>query len=125
MTMDKETIVQLTGSFDAIIQRIQNENIEFWYARDLQGLLGYTSWRNFLKVIEKAKESAGNAGATVQNHFVDVDKMVRIGSKAERSIEDLMLTRYACYLIAQNGDPRKKRLPSLRRILPCRQESRN
>jgi DNA-damage-inducible protein D len=110
MTMDKETIVQLTGSFDAIIQRIQNENIEFWYARDLQGLLGYTSWRNFLKVIEKAKESAGNAGATVQNHFVDVDKMVRIGSKAERSIEDLMLTRYACYLIAQNGDPRKKEI---------------
>ena len=105
--MDKKTILELTGSFNAVIQQVQNENIEFWYARDLQGLLGYTDWRNFLKVIEKAKESAQNAGATVQNHFVGVNKMVQIGSGAERMIEDIMLTRYACYLIAQNGDPRK------------------
>lgn len=106
--MDKKTIIKLTGSFNAIAQQIQDENTEFWYARDLQVLLGYTDWRNFLKVIEKAKESAQNAGATVQNHFVDVNKMVQIGSGAERPIEDVMLTRYACYLIAQNGDPRKE-----------------
>lgn len=106
--MDKKTIVKLTVSFNAVAQRIQDENTEFWYARDLQVLLGYTDWRNFLKVIEKSRESARNAGAAVQNHFVDVNKMVSIGSGAERPIEDVMLTRYACYLIAQNGDPRKE-----------------
>lgn len=106
--MDKNTIIKLTSSFDAIVQQVQDDNTEFWYARDLQSLLGYTDWRNFLKVVEKAKESAQNAGATVQNHFVDVNKMVPIGSGAERPIEDIMLTRYACYLIAQNGDPRKE-----------------
>ena len=101
--MDKKTIVKLTVSFNAVAQRIQDENTEFWYARDLQALLGYTDWRNFLKVIEKSRESARNAGAAVQNHFVDVNKMVSIGSGAERPIEDVMLTRYACYLIAQNS----------------------
>ena len=106
--MDKKTIVKLTVSFNAVAQRIQDENTEFWYARDLQVLLGYTDWRNFLKVIEKSRESARNAGAAVQNHFVDVNKMVSIGSGAERPIEDVMLTRYACYLIAQNGDPKKE-----------------
>lgn len=106
--MNKNTIIKLTDSFDEIAQQVANENTEFWYARDLQTLLGYTDWRNFMKVISKARESAQNAGATVQNHFVDVDKMVQIGSGAERPIEDVMLTRYACYLIAQNGDPRKE-----------------
>ena len=101
--MDKKTIVKLTVSFNAVAQRIQDENTEFWYARDLQVLLGYTDWRNFLKVIEKSRESARNAGAVVQNHFVDVNKMVSIGSGAERPIEDVMLTRYACYLIAENS----------------------
>lgn len=106
--MDKNTIIKLTNSFDAVVQQIQDEETEFWYARDLQALLGYTDWRNFLKVVDKAKESVQNAGATVQNHFVGVNKMVQIGSGAERPIEDVMLTRYACYLIAQNGDPRKE-----------------
>jgi len=81
--------------------------VEFWYARDLQEILGYTEWRNFLKVVDKGKDSCANAGVPVMNHFVDVNKMVRIGSGAERPVEDIMLTRYACYLIAQNGDPRK------------------
>jgi len=106
--MDKITIKKLTNSFDAIVQHIPGGATEFWYARDLQELLGYTEWRNFLKVIEKAKDSAQNVGASVQNHFVDVNKMVSIGSGAERPVEDIMLTRYACYLIAQNGDPRKE-----------------
>jgi DNA-damage-inducible protein D len=106
--MDKNTIKKLTGSFDAIVQHIPGGTTEFWYARDLQELLGYTEWRNFLKVIDKAKDSASNVGASIPNHFVDVNKMVPIGSGAERPIEDIMLTRYACYLIAQNGDPRKE-----------------
>ncbi|RLB64261.1 MAG: DNA damage-inducible protein D [Deltaproteobacteria bacterium] len=106
--MDKNTIAKLTASFDAILQQIPDESTEFWYARDLQVLLGYTDWRNFLKVVDKAKESVRHVGAAVQNHFVGVNKMVRIGSGAERSVEDVMLTRYACYLIAQNGDPRKE-----------------
>jgi DNA-damage-inducible protein D len=106
--MDKNTITKLTSSFDAIAQHIPGGATEFWYARDLQELLGYTEWRNFLKVVEKAKDAASNVGASVQNHFVDVNKMVSIGSGAERPIEDIMLTRYACYLVAQNGDPRKE-----------------
>jgi DNA-damage-inducible protein D len=106
--MDQNTITKLTNSFNAIVQQVPNAAAEFWYARDLQELLGYTEWRNFLKVIEKAKDSAQNVGASVQNHFVDVNKMVSIGSGAERPVEDIMLTRYACYLIAQNGNPRKE-----------------
>ena len=106
--MDQTTITKLTNAFNAIVQQVPNAAAEFWYARDLQELLGYTEWRNFLKVIEKAKDSAQNVGASVQNHFVDVNKMVSIGSGAERPVEDVMLTRYACYLIAQNGNPRKE-----------------
>ncbi|HDP94662.1 MAG TPA: DNA damage-inducible protein D [Candidatus Aminicenantes bacterium] len=106
--MDKNTIMRLTNSFNAIVQQIPETDVEFWYARDIQETLGYTEWRNFLKVVEKAKEAAENSGALVQNHFVDVNKMVKIGSGAERSVEDIVLTRYACYLIAQNGDPRKE-----------------
>ena len=106
--MDQKTVTKLTSLFNAIAQQIPDEQTEFWYARDLQTLLGYTDWRNFLKVIDKAKESALTAGATVPNHFVGVNKMVPIGSGAERPVDDIMLTRYACYLIAQNGDPRKE-----------------
>ncbi|MDL2268916.1 DNA damage-inducible protein D [Desulfosarcina sp. OttesenSCG-928-A07] len=106
--MDQNTIMKLMDTFNAISRRTQDESVEFWYARDLQTSLGYTEWRNFLKVVEKAREAANNAGVTAQNHFVEVNKMVAIGSSAEREIEDIMLTRYACYLIAQNGDPRKE-----------------
>jgi DNA-damage-inducible protein D len=106
--MDTSKVTKLTKSFDAVVQQIPNGTTEFWFARDLQDLLGYSEWRNFLKVIEKAKDSAHSVGATVQNHFVDVNKMVQIGSGAGRPIEDVMLTRYACYLVAQNGDPRKE-----------------
>lgn len=106
--MDNSKVTKLTKSFNAVVQQIPNGTTEFWFARDLQDLLGYSEWRNFLKVIEKAKDSAHSVGATVQNHFVDVNKMVQIGSGAGRPIEDIMLTRYACYLVAQNGDPRKE-----------------
>jgi DNA-damage-inducible protein D len=85
------------------------DNIELWYARDLQILLGYSSsWQNFSKVIEKAKNACSISGHLIENHFNDVIKMVEIGSSAERETQDIKLTRYACYLIAQNSDSRKK-----------------
>jgi len=103
--MKKELIVKLHQSFDAIAN--EKSGVEYWLARELQGLLEYTEWRNFLQVVEKAKTACYNAGQAIEDHFVDVNKMVPLGSGSERSIEDIMLSRYACYLIAQNGDPRK------------------
>ena len=90
------------------IKHIDENGIEFWYARELQSVLNYIEWRKFENVISKAKESCKNSDITVFDHFVDVDKMVQIGSGAERKQKDYKLTRYACYLIAQNGDSRKK-----------------
>ena len=86
------------------------EGIECWSARELQNLLGYSKWENFSKVIDKAKEACHNAGEKISDHFPDVRKMVRIGSGAEKEIDDILLTRYACYLIAQNGDSRKEQI---------------
>lgn len=108
--MKKELISQLHKQFERIVNVWPDSEVEFWFARDLQEILGYTEWRNFLKVVEKAKESCSNFGANTENHFVDVNKMVQIGSGAERPVDDIMLTRYACYLIAQNGDPRKDQI---------------
>jgi DNA-damage-inducible protein D len=105
--MDKKKITNLKESFDSTVTILPDAEIECWYARDLQALLGYAQWRNFIDVIEKAKTSCATAGFSVDNHFADVSKMVSIGSGAEREVEDIRLTRYACYLIAQNGDPRK------------------
>ncbi len=84
------------------------DGVEFWYARDLKEILEYEQWRNFLKVVEKAKESCKNSKNDIGDHFADVSKMVEIGSETKRNIDDIMLSRYACYLIVQNGDPRKK-----------------
>ena len=86
------------------------DGLEFWFARDLQKLLDYDEWRNFLNVVEKAKTACKTSEQNIQDHFVDINKKVKIGSEAEREIDDIMLTRYACYLIAQNGDPRKEQI---------------
>ncbi|WP_394990710.1 DNA damage-inducible protein D [Emticicia sp.] len=104
--MKTEEIKQLFSQFEAAVAEI--EGIECWSARELQVLLGYSKWENFEKVIQKAKDACKNAGELTENHFPDVRKMVEIGSNTERQIDDIALTRYACYLIAQNGDSRKE-----------------
>jgi DNA-damage-inducible protein D len=108
--MKKEIIIQLHGSFEKSVQKDTASGLEFWLARDLQGLLGYSQWRSFEAVIEKAKTACKNSGHDPQDHFAQARKMVDLGSGAEREIEDIALTRYACYLIAQNGDPSKDQI---------------
>lgn len=108
--MEINQIQQLTATFEGHAQQTEN-GVEYWLARDLQQLLGYAEWRNFNQsAISKAKTACEVSGHAVSDHFVDVNKMVQIGSDTEREIDDLMLTRYACYLIAQNGDPRKQEI---------------
>ncbi|MDD3477099.1 MAG: BRO family protein [Sulfurimonas sp.] len=86
---------------------IENSSIEYWFARDLQKVLGYERWENFANVIQKAKTACENSSIKISDHFRDVTKMVSIGLNTQRPIEDIMLTRYACYLVAQNGDSKK------------------
>ena len=105
--MKSEIISGLTQTFEDYANKTDS-GIEFWLARDLQHLLGYSEWRNFSKVILKAKTSCEAGGNSISDHFVEFNKIVTIGSGAQKSIDDFMLTRYACYLIAQNGDPKKE-----------------
>ena len=90
------------------IKHIDENGMEFWYARELAEVLEYVEWRNFEKVIKRAMIACDNSNQDINNHFVEVNKMVDIGSKTKREVVDYKLTRYACYLIVQNGDPRKE-----------------
>ena len=107
--MKTDLVHTLTDTFEAHAQQAEN-GIEFWLARDLQHLLGYDEWRNFFAVINKAKTACEVSDHAISDHFVDVNKMVDLGSGSQREVDDIMLTRYACYLIAQNGDPRKQQI---------------
>jgi len=102
----KDIVEKLKISFENCSQNAQG--VEFWSARDLQKLLEYGEWRNFLNVIEKARISCKNSGQKIEDHFVDVNKTIAMPKDASKEIDDFMLTRYACYLIAQNGDPQKE-----------------
>lgn len=111
--MDIQKIEQYKSAFDAIVRLVKDEDgndIEVWYARELQKVLGYARWENFIVAIGRAIESCKTLGVGIDDHFREVTKMVQLGSGSQRDVQDFMLTRYACYLIAQNGDPKKEEI---------------
>lgn len=112
--MDKQSIIQYKSAFDSIATYVESddgkEQVEVWFARDLQKVLGYARWENFQTAINRAVESCNTQGINVDDHFRDFTKMITLAKGAERDIKDYMLTRFACYLIAQNGDPKKEEI---------------
>ncbi|MDP2430495.1 MAG: DNA damage-inducible protein D [Pseudomonadota bacterium] len=106
--MKKDAIAKFHTAFEDIVRHHPDSGGEFWFARDLQANLGYAKWENFIKVVEKAKIACATSGHASEDHFLEVRKMVPLGSGAERNISDIALTRYACYLIAMNGDAAKE-----------------
>lgn len=107
--MKTETVQSLTSSFEVHAQSTES-GVEYWLARDIQHLLGYAEWRNFTAVVSKARTACEVSGHPISDHFVEVTKMVDLGSGSQREVDDIILTRYACYLIAQNGDPKKQEI---------------
>ena len=111
--MDIQKIQQYKSAFDLIAKNIKDDegnSIEVWYARELQQVLGYARWENFVVAIGRAMESCKTLGISIDDHFREVTKKVQLGSGSQREVQDFMLTRYACYLIAQNGDPKKEEI---------------
>lgn len=110
--MDKQSIIQYKSAFDSIATYIESDNgeekVEVWFARDLQEALGYARWENFLSAINRAVDSCSTQSISIDDHFREVTKTITLPKGASRDIQDFMLTRYACYLIAQNGDPKKE-----------------
>ena len=111
--MDLQKTQQYKSAFDAITRSVKYDNgntIEVWYARELQTVLGYARWENFVGIISRALESCKTQGISIDDHFREITKMIVLAKGAQRDVQDFMLTRYACYLIAQNGDPKKEEI---------------
>ena len=108
--MNTGRIVVLKSTFDGISHKVPDENVEYWLARELMPLLGYTRWENFVEAIKRAETACSSQKIDCSYHFRGVTKMISLPKGAKREIEDLMLSRYACYLIAMNGDPRKEEI---------------
>ena len=108
--MEKSKITAIKSQFDDTIHIIDETDVEYWLARELMPLLGYERWENFEKAIARSMESCQTSGIAVSDHFREVTKLITAGKGAKRNVKDYMLTRYACYLIAQNGDPKKEEI---------------